>query len=327
VQTYRVSRGKGGEESKSLEVIDVASELGTRTRTSRSGWTRSRSGWAVLAVVIVGVAALGLALAVASRGGGGRATLPHVDTSTSHVPATASTAPSTSEEILGDFYPDLDQTDTTTLVLPSGLTVTLSGGLTKTIGGLGATFGGEVSRKGSQVCCPVSFSLYHASPSDLFETLGPDAISTPVSVSPAQATLGDLKQYAGRFGLLSTGDWTLIASSDVRDAVDAAVPKRLDGWRLRSTRHGALLELPADRTIDESHVLFLVNPSVPDRVVELTEHVEPCFSTPDTARTINTENGAAGHWCARGLFVAVNGPLSYVESVVANLKVIVKPNA
>jgi hypothetical protein len=322
-----VSRGKDGEESKSLEVIDVGSELGTRTRTSRSGWTRSRSGWTVLAVVIAGVAALGVALAVTSRRGGTHPTLPHVDTSTSRTPATASTTPSSSEAILGDFYPDLDQTDTTTLVLPSGLTVTLSGGLTKTIGGLGATFGGEVSRKNSQACCPVSFSLYHASASDLFETLGPNAISTPVSVSPARATLGDLKQYAGRFGVLSTGDWTLIASSDVRDVADAAVVKRLDGWRLRSTRHGAVLELPADRTIDESHVVFLVNPSVPDRFVVLTENVEPCLSTPDTARTIKTENGAAGYWCAHGLSVAVNGLLSYVESVVAHLKVTVKPNA
>ena len=338
MQTREVTRGKDGEESKSLEVIDLGSELGTRTRTSRPGRTRSRSGWAVLAVVIACVSALGVALAVGTRGGTHAARRP-ADTSTSHSSATGSATLPSSETlpptrqtvptsrprgpIPGRFYPVLDQTDTTTLVLPSGLEVTLSGGLTKTIGGLGASFGGSVSPKDSAVWHSVNFEVDHGAPSDLFNTLGPDAVTTPVLVSAAHAKQDDLKQGLGQYAILSTGDWTLVAHYG-----DAAILKRVDSWRLRSTPYGAVLEVPADSTIDYSGVLLGRVPDLSERQVELTEN--SCPPNADTARRITPDDsgdGGVGYWCAQGLWVRIQGPLSYVDRVVAGLKVNVEPGA
>lgn len=226
-------------------------------------------------------------------------------------------------QIVGRFYPTIDATDRATLVLPSGRTVTLSGGVTKAIGGLGAAFWGHVLPKVSGVCCSVRFNVYRGAPGDLFDTPGPQEISTPVLVTPAQAKDGALQRGAGRFAILSTGDWTLVAIfSDDNDATtaDAALLQRLEGWRVRSTPDGAVLEVPADRTIDYSAVAFGVAGT--GRMVELNED---CYR--GAARTITAMEGgrAAGRWCEQGLEVSIEGPRSYVDSVVAHLEINVGP--
>lgn len=226
--------------------------------------------------------------------------------------------------IPGRFYPVLDQTDTTTLVLLSGLKVTLSGGLTRTIGGLGVVFGGSVSPKDSTVCCSVNFEVDHGAPSDLFNTLGPHAVTTPVLVSAAESKQDDLKQGVGPYAILSSGDWTLVETSS---ADPAGVLKRLNAWRLRSTPYGAVLEVPADSTIDYSGVVLGRTPDLSNMQIELTEN--SCAANADAKRTITPSDSgeAVGYWCVQGLRVRIAGPRSYVESVVADLKVNVTPNA
>jgi hypothetical protein len=68
-------------------------------------------------------------------------------------------------------------------------------------------------------------------------------------------------------------------------------------------------------------------PDLTERQVDLTQNLEPCGTTADTARTI--KDGAYssfGYWCQDGLFVRIEGPRSYVESVVADFNVKVRPN-
>lgn len=344
-QTRAVTSREEGEEADPLEVIELRSELGARTRRLRPLWTRARAGWAVV-VVVACVAVLGVALDVASGRGGAHANRRSADTSPSNAPATGSTAPSSSDTqpstrgttptshprgpLLGSFYPVLDHSDTTTLVLPSGLTVTLANRLTDAIGGLGAVFGGLVTPKEATSCCALAFGISRAAPNDLFDTLGANATSIPLLVSAAHAKQADLKQFKGDFGVLSTGDWTLTATFEDGETgphADATIRKRLYSWHLRSTPYGAVLEIPGDSTIDQAGVGLGATPDLSDRELELTSNVEPCLSMPDTARTINTGNGAVAHWCEHGLLVAVDGPRSYVENVFANLKVAVKPAA
>ena len=74
-----MTSGSDGEASQPLEVIDLASEVGTSAGSSRPAARRSR-GWAVLVVVIVGSAAAWVAVVVASHGGGAHARRPHTDT-------------------------------------------------------------------------------------------------------------------------------------------------------------------------------------------------------------------------------------------------------
>jgi hypothetical protein len=224
----------------------------------------------------------------------------------------------------------LDRTDTTTIVLPTGLTVTLSGDVSKAIGGLGATFFGTVTQTNAAACCALSFAIDHAAPSDLFATLGPSAISTPVLVSAAYAVQPDLNQVAGRFGILSTGDWTLIASfenGDHKAAADAIVLKLLDSWHLRSTPHGAVLEVPANSNIDHSEANFGSTPDLTDKSVDLIQ-AEPCPAllgpTPTTFE--GTAANTTGAWCEHGLLVRIEGPQAYVKRVVADLKIKVETN-
>jgi hypothetical protein len=340
VQTRGVTGRKDGEETKPLEVIDLGSQLGTPTMTSRPRWRGSRFGWAALGLA---VAAISVALTVSS-GRGSHATRRQADAPTSHSLTTGSaTSSSTSRTqktgpisrprgpIPGRFYPVVDHADATTMVLPSGLTVRLSGGLTRTIGGLGAAFGGLVTPKDSTVCCALSFGIFHAAPSDLFDTLEASEVSTPLLVSAAHAKLVDLRQFKGKYGILSTGDWTLSATFENLESgvlADATVLKRLGSWRLRSTPYGAVLAVPADSTIDQSQVVLGRNPDLTERQVGLTQNLEPCRTKADTARTI--QDGAyssVGYWCQDALFVRIEGPRPYVESVVADFKVKVKQNA
>jgi hypothetical protein len=290
-----------------------------------------------LAVVAV-LVAVGVALTIGSRvGGRGAGRSANLSTTTSRATGGATSSSSETSHptqqtapikrpmgpIPGRFYPAVDQNETTTLVLLSGAQVRLSRGLTKTIGGLGAVFGGSVSPKSSAVCCSVNFEVDHGTPSDLFETFGSRAVTTPVLVSPALARQDDLKQGVGAYAILSTGDWTLVATAPG----DPAALARLNGWRLRSTPHGAVLEVPADSTIDYSSVLLGRTPDLTDRQVELTEN--SCAADADTKRTItSTESGeAVGYWCVRRLRVRIEGPRSYVDSTVADLEVDVGPNA
>jgi len=314
-----------------LETIDLGD--GVDRLRSRPGCFAYRRRAVILVVSIAVVAVSGLSFA-AMRSGHHRsrsAGKPAARTSLSPGPTSGPSSPVRSNEpLLGWFYPVADRTDTTTIVLPTGLTVTLSGGVSKGIGGLGAVLSGTVTPKHTAACCALGFSIEHAAPSDLFATLGPNAISTPVLVSAAHAVEPNLNHVAGRVGILSTGDWTLIASFENGDhtaAADTIVAKLLDSWHLRSTPNGAVLRVAANSTIDSSEADFGRIPDLTDKSVDLIQ-AEPCpaliGTTPTTFK--GTAADTTGAWCQHGLLVRIEGPRTYVQSVVADLKVNVEPN-
>ncbi len=311
-----------------LETIDLGD--GVDRLRSRPGCFAYRRRAVILVVSIAVVAVSGLSFA-AMRSGHHRsrsAGKPAARTSLSPGPTSGPSSPVRSNEpLLGWFYPVADRTDTTTIVLPTG---TLSGGVSKGIGGLGAVLSGTVTPKHTAACCALGFSIEHAAPSDLFATLGPNAISTPVLVSAAHAVEPNLNHVAGRVGILSTGDWTLIASFENGDhtaAADTIVAKLLDSWHLRSTPNGAVLRVAANSTIDSSEADFGRIPDLTDKSVDLIQ-AEPCpaliGTTPTTFK--GTAADTTGAWCQHGLLVRIEGPRTYVQSVVADLKVNVEPN-
>jgi hypothetical protein len=221
------------------------------------------------------------------------------------------------EPILGRFYPFLGHPDTTTIVFPSGLKATLSGGVTDAIGGLGAIFFGAAAPKNAAACCALSFTIEHAAPSDLFATLGANAISTPALVSSSLAVQPDYRQVPGRFGILSTGDWTLIARyEDGAHAAsdDVIVLELLDAWHLRSTPNGPVVGLPANSFFDTMEIDFGRTPDLTDREVDLAP-----FCTATKRTLVGSDAQADGFWCEHGLHVNVNGPRPYVKSVIAHL--------
>ena len=204
-------------------------------------------------------------------------------------------------------------------MLPSGRAVTLSGGLANLIGGLGATFGGSVT-KDFQSCYPVSFQIFHATPGDLFQTYGASAVPTPTFVSPALAKVGvdGLKGSPGRLVILSTGEWTLVAAFRNDPPVpDNVLLGHLNGWRLRSTPSGAVLNVPADSTVSGEVVALGRTPDLTDREVIIETG---CPQGGTKAHTLN-ESATHGGWCEHGFLVEIDGPESYVGVAVADLKV------
>jgi len=326
-----------GDESESLEVIDLAYEVETPTMTSRPRRTRSTGLW-VSAVTIAAVTALLITFAVA-HDSGSPTTHRQADTTTAQAPpASAASLPSPQTSIpiqrphgpiLGRYYPALNHTDATTFVLPSGRTLTLSGGLTSSltdlIGGLGATFGGSVTTR-TQTCCSandVTFEIFRAAPSDLFETPHTGVVSTPLLMGPAQAKVGEdgLRGSEYRLGILSTGDWTLIVFFLNYD--DVVATGLLHGWHLRSTPAGAVLNLPPNITISNEYVALGRTPDLTDREIMLAEHGCPSGST--KAQTLGEYATHAG-WCEHGLLVEIFGPESYVGVGVADLTLTVEPS-
>jgi hypothetical protein len=89
VQTCVVARGKDGEGSEPLQVIDLDPEVAV-TRASSARPSRLRVRWAVLAVVSAGVVVLCVALVVASRSGGAHVARRPAGASTSQSSATTS---------------------------------------------------------------------------------------------------------------------------------------------------------------------------------------------------------------------------------------------
>jgi hypothetical protein len=203
----------------------------------------------------------------------------------------------------------------------------MSGGLPRTIGGLGANFSGTVEPKDAHVCCALSFGIAHASPADLFATLGPGARATPALVSSDYAKPIDLRQFTGNYGVLSTGDWTLTATMENATTgrlIDAAILGILGSWHLRPTPNGAILEVPHGSAVNYALVVLGQDPNASAHGVELTDNSEPCRTKRDTVRAVRDASyGTVGYWCAGGISVSVDGTRSYVESVVANLHVVV----
>jgi hypothetical protein len=323
---------------ESLEVIDLEDEVETPKMTSHPRRTFSRSSLTAGAVAIVGVVVVLVTIALLTHDGRPHATAQQSETSTSQtrttgnasLPSNATRPPTLTTvpiqrphgRILGRYYPVLDHTNTATLVLPSGRTLTVSAGLTGLIGGLGATFGGSVT---NPTCCPnqVNFEIFHAAPSDLFETPIAGVVSTPLLMAPAQAKVGEdgLKGAEYRFGVLSTGDWTMIVFFlNYYDIVDTGL---LHGWHLRSTPNGAVMSLPTDSTISTEYVTLGRTPDLTDREIMLGEHGCPAGST--KAQTLGEYATHAG-WCEHGLLVQIFGPESYVGLAVADLKVTVGPS-
>ncbi len=311
-----------------LEAIDLGGDP-DRTRT-RPGRLASRRRVVALVLSIVLVAIVGSLAAMRPRHHRRGATNPvAARTAASSRPTNPQSSPvRSSEPILGRFYPVPDRTHTTTIILPTGVSVSLSGDMTKEIAGLGATFGGTVTPKNTAACCALSFSIEHAAPSDLFATLGPSPISTPVLVPATKAVQPNLKQVAGRFGILSTGDWTLIASFENGDhttVADATVVRMLDLWHLRSTTNGPVLDTPANSTIDNSEADFGRVPDLSATSVDLIQTACPALigTTPTTFG--GTPADTVGAWCEHGLLVRIEGPRSSLRNLLASLKVTVTP--
>ena len=331
MQTYAVNRHDDGEGTESLEVIDLEYEVDPANMRSHPQRTFSHANRTVGAVATISVAALLIAVTVLTHDNGAHSR--HQQTGARHLPPTTEAAtfpsPQTSVSIqrphipvLGRYYPILDHIDTTTFVLPSGRILVLSGGLRSLIGGLGATFGGSVA---NLTCCPdnpVTFEIFHAAPNDLFETTRMGIVSTPLLMTPAQAKVGEdgLRGSEYRFGLLSTGDWTLIGF--FLSYYDLSENGLLRGWHLRSTPYGAVLNVPADSTISNEYVTLGRTPDLTDREIMLAEHGCPTGST--KAQTLGEYATHAG-WCQHGLLVELFGPQSYVGVAAADLTVRVAP--
>lgn len=314
-------------DASDLETIDLGDETEElEARPDRDAARRLPAAIVLLtaAVVIAGLSYLAIR-AGHHRSSSAESTVPR--TSLSPVPTTAPPPERSTEPLLGRYYPVLDRTDETTMVMPTGLTFTLSGRVSTAIGGLGATFLGTVRPKGA-TCCAVSFEILHAAPSDLFSTLGPGAISIPVLVSSVHAVQPDLRQTTGRFGILSTGDWTLIGSYENGDhsrEADAVVRQILGSWHLRPTPYGAVVEVPAGATVDNSEVDFGRVPDLTDTAVDFVKS-EPC-QIGRTPMFFGTAADTTGRWCDHGLGVTIEGPRSYVQRAVAGLEVTPAPNA
>jgi hypothetical protein len=193
---------------------------------------------------------------------------------------------------------------------------------------LGATFDGSVVPRNPidrAPCClavPVNFQIFHAPPNVFFETRHTGAVSTPLLLTPAQAKTGvdGLRGGEYRFAVLSTGDWTLIVSLLTPQAL--ANTGSLRGWHLRATPNGAVLDLPADLTIDDDTVTLGRAPDLTDRDIGVTENGCPVSST--RANSLN-QSATHGGWCQHGLLVRIEGPESYVGVAVADLRVTVTP--
>lgn len=315
-----------------LETIDLGGSV-DKLQARKGCFAYRRAAVAlVVSITIVSIGGLSFAVTRSRHHRKGSAEKTVARTSLISGPTSGPTTPVRSNEsLVGRYYPALDGTDTTTIVLPTGLTVRLSGGLSAAIGGLGATFFGTVTPTNASACCALSFDIEHAAPSDLFARLGPNAIAAPVLVSAANAVQPDLKQVTGRVGILSTGDWTLIASYENGDhsaTADAIVLKLLGSWRVRSTSNGAVLEVPTNSVLDNIEADFGRAPDLTDKAIGLNQTRLCTGKQPQ--RTIGTSYSATrrvGTWCERDLHVNVEGPRSYVQSVVAHLKISVKPNA
>ena len=315
-----------------LETIDLSGEDGTsQTRPVRRTTRRLTVALLMPAAVVVIAAPAFLVIrsghhrgSSANNAPAGKAVAP---TSLLPSPTNAPSPVRSTEPLLGRFYPVLGRSDTTKIVLPTGLTFTLSRGASTTIGGLGATFSGTVTPKGA-ACCALSFDLLHAAPSDLFATLGPTAISVPVLVSSRHAVQPDLEQRNGRFGVLSTGDWTLIADFEEGDRTpraDAFVLQALGSWHLRSTPYGAVVGVPAGSTVDNSEADFGRVPDLTDKAVDFVRS-DPC-QIGSTPTFFGTAGDTTGRWCDHGLAVTIEGPRSYVKRAAANLEITPSPKA
>ncbi len=208
------------------------------------------------------------------------------------------------------------------------MTVTLSGGLVKTI--RGRSFRRNGCADEPRELLRTGFRNLARPTRGLFETPGSGAIWTPLLVPAARATLDDMKQFKGRYGILSTGEWTLtvtVENGQSDELADAAVLEHLASWRLRSTPYGAVLGVPADTTIDYSEVVLGRVPDLTDREVDLTVRQPPCTASADTARKITANDSRldfVGCWCHHGVFVRLVGPRSYVDAAVRDLVVDVK---
>ena len=128
-------------------------------------------------------------------------------------------------------------------------------------------------------------------------------------VPAALAVPLDLREAAGRLGILSTGDWTLIAGFENgghTSVDDAIVMKLLDSWRLRSTPGGAVLGVPENITIDSSEVDFGRIPDLTDTAVDLVQTARCQIGA--TPKLYGVDPDVTALWCAHGLVVSIEGP-------------------
>jgi hypothetical protein len=84
----------------------------------------------------------------------------------------------------------------------------------------------------------------------------------------------------------------------------------------------------ANSSIDSSEADFGRIPDLTDKSVDLIQ-AKPCPALIGATPTMfeGTAADTTAAWCEHGLLVRIEGPRTYVRSVVADLKVNVEPNA
>ena len=181
--------------------------------------------------------------------------------------------------------------------------MTLSGGLSQTIGGLGATFSGTVEPKDAHDCCALSF-----------------ADRARVAGRPLRDARAGRAHPAGHrvVGLRQTHR-SPAGQRRLRRAVDGRLDPDRDRWRTRrrvgsSTRPSSGSSVPGTcvrhRTarcwtcrptapVNYSLVVLGQDPNASAHGIELTDNSEPCRTKRDTTRTVRDASyGTVGYWCA-----------------------------
>jgi hypothetical protein len=327
VDTEVMGRRSDGAASD-LETIDLGGDVDVSQTPPENGASRRLTVALLVAIAFVVIAGLAFLVGRSSQHRDSSPKEPATRTFPLPLPTSAPVPVYSTEPLLGRFYPVLDRTGATTIVLPTGLTFTLSRGASFAIKGLGGTFFGTVTPKGA-ACCALSFDLLHAAPSDLFANLGPaSAISGPVLVRSTDAVQPDVRQVHGRLGVLSTGDWTLTASFEDGDhtaEADAFVLQALASWHLVATPYGAVLRVPAGSTVDNSEADFGRVPDLSNKAIDFVRS-DPCQIGP-TPQYFGTVADTTGRWCRDGLAVTIEGQRSYVRRAIAALEITRPPNS
>jgi hypothetical protein len=286
VQTDAVVRGDASDDDVPLEVIDLEPELGPSPATRERGPRRRTIviGGAAAVVVLV------VAISIASR--------PHPEPTAKPQPDAAT----------GRFVPPLDHAGRVRLRLPSDVVITMTGNMSSTMRGLGATFAGGIGS--------VAFRIARGDPSDLFDSLGSRPVRTAVAVAGSDARAPDLAEFGGHLAVLSGGGWTVVAFLSDDDRLAAQQLRDVRAWRLRPTPEGAVVEAPVTGVGDASVVL--VSDDAARRRIELTD--DNCAGT-SVRSEAQLGDVSTGYWCEQGVYVRITGPPGFVEPALSALRV------
>jgi hypothetical protein len=210
---------------------------------------------------------------------------------------------------VGRFQPSTDDADRVRMVLPSGVTIVLSGTY-RALDGLSATFAGGIG--------PVAFRVAYGRPSDFFDRLAPGPIQNAIEVAGAYARTPDFAEFGGRFAVMSSGPWTLVALLSDDEKTAAFQMNEISQWELRPTADGPVFRAPSQPT-GEASVVLVDDAEDPVRRVEFTD--DNCAGTSVRAEGRLENQRATGYWCENGVYVRFTGPERFVADALERLRV------